>query len=470
MSGLMGTLGMGQRALQTQMKGLELTGHNLANVNNPNFSRQRIEVASTYQVEAGQDSQGTGVGMVSVQQVRDQILDAQIRSEKSVTGFLESRLTGLEYIQAGMGSVLNPFGQGAAENGGASGLNALFSDLIGTMHDVSGDPTSRTSRHMFLDAADALTSQLRNMDGQISDLEVRWDEELSSRVDETNQVISQIAALNQSIQKAERGGSHSANDLRDQRVKALETLSTMLPTNVSTDANGRLLLQVNGISVVEGETLISNLTVQSGAQGAPSLNWQPGGDAFVPAEGRLGGILEVRGSVLSEMRSDINALAEDLMQTLNQIHDQGFALDDSNGRSLFQGNNASDIRVNKELLDHPEWLQASNSVGEPGNNETIAAMISAIESPREALGERTYIEAHADMVARVGRTLQSTRTALEDQQAMESLMERQRDSISGVSLDEEMTQLVKYQRAFEASARLVTIVDDMLSTVLTMGR
>ena len=106
MSGLLGTLDMGNQALQTQIKGLELTGHNLANVNNPGFSRQRMEVDSTYQLETGQQSLGTGVAIQSIQQIRDQILDAQIRSEKSTTGFLESKMTGLEYMQAGLGPVL----------------------------------------------------------------------------------------------------------------------------------------------------------------------------------------------------------------------------------------------------------------------------------------------------------------------------------------------------------------------------
>ena len=159
MSGLLGTLDMGQRALQTQMKGLELTGHNLANVNNPNYSRQRIEVSSTYQVDAGMDSRGTGVGVVTIQQIRDQILDSQIRSEKSVTGFLESRMTGLDYIQTGMGSVLNPFGQE-----GAGGLNTQLENLVASMHDVSSDPSSRTSRHMFLDAADTLATEMRSVE------------------------------------------------------------------------------------------------------------------------------------------------------------------------------------------------------------------------------------------------------------------------------------------------------------------
>jgi len=145
-------------------------------------------------------------------------------------------------------------------------------------------------------------------------------------------------------------------------------------------------------------------------------------------------------------------------------------LDDSNGRDLFIGQNASDIQVNQDLKDHPEWLQASSRQGETGNNETISNMINEMQASRAGLGERTYVEAHADLVAQLGQSIRSSRSDLEDQQAMEALMINQRESISGVSLDEEMTQLVKYQRAFQASARLVSIVDDMLSTIVTMGR
>ena len=465
MSGLLGTLDMGQRALQTQMKGLELTGHNLANVNNPNYSRQRIEVASTYSVNPGSHSQGTGVDVVGVQQIRDQILDTQIRSEKSITGFLEARMTGLEYIQTSMGSVLNPFG-----TEGSGGLNARLGDLVSSLHEVSADPSSRTSRHMFLDAAEAVASEMRSMDQQLTQLEDRWDEELNIRVDETNHILDQIASLNRSIQKVEGGGSNTANDLRDQRAKTLESLSEMLPIEISSDNNGKLQVQVNGVSIIDGQTVVSTLSAQPQPPEAPALVWQPDGQALNPGEGRLGGILDVRGSVLADMREQINTMAEDLIQSMNQVHAQGFALDGSNGRNLYTGQNASDIRINQDLKDHPEWLQASSRRGESGNNETITAMVQEMQTPRAGLGQRTYVEAHADLVAQIGQSLQSTRSALEDQQAMQSLMERQRESISGVSLDEEMTQLVKYQRAFEASARLVTIVDDMLSTIVTMGR
>ena len=406
---------------------------------------------------------------MSVQQIRDLVLDAQIRSDKSVTGYLESQVTGLEYIQAGMGSVLDSFGHEGNGAGGADGMTAMLINMSNSLQEVGNDPTSRTSRFQFLDAADAVADQFRDMDAKISGLESSWDNELTSTVNAANQALDQLASLNKSIQKAERGGSYTANDLRDQRTKTLEDLSELMPVDVSTDAAGRLQVQSQGVSIIDGDTVVSRLETVNPGQGGLTLAWQPGGQAFTPSEGRLGGILNLRDEVLTEFRNDIDAMASEMIQTFDQIHSQGFALDGSTGRDLFVGQDASSIQINPDILDSPELLQASSRQGEAGNNENVALLVEEMRSPRAGLNQRTFIEAHADLTASFGQTLQSTRSDLENHQSMMSVLELQRDSISGVSLDEEMTELVKYQRAFEASARLVNIVDDMLSTVVSLG-
>jgi flagellar hook-associated protein 1 FlgK len=469
MSGLLGTLDMGNQALQAQMKGLNVTSHNLANVNNPNYSRQRVELTSTYQVQAGVDPRGTGVGVVSVQQIRDLVLDAQIRSDRSVTGYLESQVVGLEYIQAGMGSVLDSFGHDGNGSGGADGMTALLTNMSNSLQEVANDPASRISRFKFLDAADALADQFRDMDAKINGLESNWDKELTSKVDATNHALDQLASLNKSIQKAERGGAYTANDLRDQRTRTLEELSELMPIEVNTDVTGRLQVQSQGVSIIDGETVVSRLDAVDQGQGGLTLTWQTGGEAFSPSEGRLGGILSLRDDVLTNFRSEINVMAGEMIQTFNQIHAGGFAMDGSTGRDLFVGQDASSIQINPDILKNPDLLQVSSRQGEAGNNENVSLLIDEMRSPRAGLNQRTFIEAHADLVASFGQSLQTSRSDLENQQSLVSVLELQRDSISGVSLDEEMTELVKYQRAFEASARLVNIVDDMLSTVVSLG-
>jgi len=470
MSGLLGTLDMGNRALQTQMKGLELTGHNLANVNNPGFSRQRMEVDATYQLEAGQQSRGTGVALQSIQQIRDQILDAQIRSEKSVTGFLESKMTGLEYMQAGLGSVMDVFSQDGQLTGGANGMTALFNDFTSKLHEVANDPSSRSARQSFLDAAQNLTGKIQETSSQAQKLQIRLDDEIKTLTGESNELIAQLAELNQSIQKVERGGLKTANELRDQRVEILEQLGTLMPLEISTAENGKMLVQSGATILIEGENVLNTLLIEPLPEGGLILNWNNDETPFKPQEGRFGGLFDLKSGALNELQVQNDTLARGLMEIFNGIHSKGFAKDGSTGRNLFIGTDAVSLEVDPAILQDPNLLQASSRPDEAGNNEIIQKMITAMSDKQAQLDGRNFVEVHADMVSDLGLSIKNTQRALEDQQSLETLMQKQRESISGVSIDEEMTQLVKYQRAFEASAKLIGIVDEMLGTVLSMSR
>jgi len=470
MSGLLGTLDMGNRALQTQMKGLELTGHNLANVNNPGFSRQRMEVDSTYQLEAGHQSRGTGVDIQTIQQIRDQILDAQIRSEKSTTGFLESKMTGLEYMQAGLGPVLNIMGQDGQHSGGATGLTALFNDFSGKMHEIANDPSSRNARQSFIDAAQNLTDKIQETSLQAQELQTRLDDEIKTVASESNNLIERIAELNQSIQKVERGGLKTANELRDQRIEVLEQLSELMPLDVSTAESGKMLVLSGATVLVEGEDVLNSILVEPLPEGDLTLNWNNDNAPFQPQEGRLGGLFDLKSGALREVQTKNETLAKGLIDIFNTIHGAGFAKDGSTGRALFVGTDAASLKVDPEILQNPTLLQVASRPDEPGNNDIIQDMITAMGENQAQLDDRNFIEMHADMVSELGQTIRNTKRELEDQKSLESLMQKQRESISGVSIDEEMTQLVRYQRAFEASAKLIGIVDEMLGTVLSMSR
>ena len=455
MSGLLGTLDMGNRALQTQMKGLELTGHNLANVNNPGFSRQRMEVDATYQLEAGQQSRGTGVDIQTIQQIRDQILDAQIRSEKSTTGFLESKMTGLEYMQAGLGPVLNIMGQDGQQSGGATGLTALFNDFSGKLHEVANDP-SRNARQSFIDAAQNLTGQdPGNKFTRLKNFKPGWTMKSRLLRRKATNLIERIAELNQSIQKIERGGLKTANELRDQRIEVLEQLSELMPLDVSTAESGKMLVLSGATVLVEGEDVLNSILVEPLPEGDLTLNWNNDNAPFQPQEGRLGGLFDLKTGALREVQTKNETLAKGLMDIFNTIHGAGFAKDGSTGRALFVGTDAASLKVDPEILQNPTLLQVASRPDEPGNNDIIQDMITAMGENQAQLDDRNFIEMHADMVSELGQTIRNTKRELEDQKSLESLMQKQRESISGVSIDEEMTQLVRYQRAFEASAKLI---------------
>jgi len=273
-----------------------------------------------------------------------------------------------------------------------------------------------------------------------------------------------------SIQKVERGGSQRANDLRDQRVELLEKLSEKLSINVSTQEDGRLLLRHQATVLVSGEDLVNTIAFETNDNNEIILSWTNDANAFNPTEGRLGGLANLKSGVLSDTRFETNDLANGLMSILNEAHEAGFATDGSTGRALFTGEDAAGIEVNTAILNNPSLLQVASRPDEPGNNENISAMIQALNTPSAALGGRTFAEAQIDLTTQLGQSIRQTERALQDQQAVESLMIQQRESISGVSIDEEMTELVKYQRAFQASAKLIGIIDEMIGSVITLSR
>jgi len=470
MSGLFGTLDMGNRALQAQMKGLEITGHNLANVNNPGYARQRLEVASVYQTNPTQHSQGSGIHITGINQVRDHLLDAQIYSEKSVTGFLQAKKEGLDYLEAGLGNLFDLIGEGSASANGASGLNKLLGELTQNLHEVANNPASRSARQAFLDSADALAKQLRGLDTQLDKLESQLDAQTLTEAEEINDQLKQLAELNLAIQKVERGGNQSANDLRDQRVELLEKLSEKLSIDVSTQDNGRLLLQHKATVLVSGEDLVNTIAFEANEDNQITLSWTNDANGFTPTEGRLGGLIQLKSGMLSETKLETDDLANGLMTILNEAHEAGYAMDGSTGRALFTGEDAASIEVNEAIFKNPSLLQVASRPNEPGNNENVNAMIQALNTPSVSLGGRTFSEAQIDLTTQLGQSIRQTERALQDQQAVESLMVQQRESISGVSIDEEMTELVKYQRAFQASAKLIGIIDDMLGSVISLSR
>ena len=170
------------------------------------------------------------------------------------------------------------------------------------------------------------------------------------------------------------------------------------------------------------------------------------------------------------MRTEVNGLAAVLITEVNALHSTGFSLTGSTGANFFTGTNAADIDVNSALLSDPALLQVSGTNGAVGDNQVALALGQLANQAQVSLAGRTFSQNYGQNVAGFGNALSSVNRELSDQTAVGDMLLRQRDSVSGVSLDEEMTDLVKFQKAFEASAHLITTVDEMLDTVLNLKR
>jgi flagellar hook-associated protein 1 FlgK len=168
------------------------------------------------------------------------------------------------------------------------------------------------------------------------------------------------------------------------------------------------------------------------------------------------------------MQTSINTLASNLITQINTQHSAGFSLTGSTGANFFSGTDASDIAVNQSLADDPSLIQAAGTSGAIGDNSVALSLAQLASAAQAGLVGKTFSASYAQTVAKLGNALKNTNDQVDSQAAVEKMLDNQRSSVSGVNLDEEMTNLMTFQRAYEASAHLVSTVDQMIQTILAM--
>lgn len=475
MSGLYGTLNLGARALQTQSQGLSVAGQNLANVNNRAYSRQRLVVQTSTTIPTAIGPQGTGVSAVAIQRVRDTLLDRQIQSEASSGGFWAAQQNALRSAQTGLGESLGSGAQGAngtTAAGSVTSSSTLANDLAGLFdefHNLAASPASLPQRAALVSQAQQLAAQFRGADNRLAAVEDSLNRSVESDLAQANDLMSSIATLNDQIRRAETSSGGSANDLRDLRQEKLESLAQLTNFDSVEDPDGQVTVTVGGEMMVSGKEVLSTLETRDPGNGRLLVRTSAGNPVTLTG-GSIQGTIDARDGAVASTRSDLDRLAASLIQEVNTVHRAGFDPSGGTGADFFIGTKASDIAVNPTLVSNPNRVQASGNGAASGDNQTALALARLGEQPVTALGQQTFAGAYARTVAAGGENLAKANDQVESQILVANLLETQRESTSGVSIDEEMADLVKYQKAFQASARVVSVVDQMLDDLIQMKR
>jgi flagellar hook-associated protein 1 len=472
MPGLFGTLNLGARSLQTEQQGVEISGHNLANVNNPAYARQRLEIQTSIPLQTSIGSVGTGADAVGIMQLRDTLLDQQIQGENSITGYLQAQQSALQYVEAGLGEQLQgstSTSDGTNDVGTPGGVASDLSGLFNAFQDLSTSASSLTSRQTVIAQAQQLTAQFNQLDQRLNSINGQLNQSVQTGVAGANQLLSDIAGLNQQIAGAETG-SGAANDLRDLRQQKLEALSELVNVQSATEPDGSLNVSVGGQLLVSGGSVQDSLQTYDSGGGQLLLRTANGGTALTLTGGSIAGTIDARDGALKSLHDGLNNLAGQLITQVNTVYRSGYDLHGNTGADFFTGTNASDIGVNAALVNDPSAFQASGVAGAAGNNQVVLALAQMADTNQAGLGNQTFAQNYHGAITALGTALNSVNSRLDDQQSVQSMLQNQRSAVSGVSIDEEMTNLVTYQRAFEASAHLVSVVDQMLNTVVTLGQ
>ena len=451
-------------ALLTQQRAIDVTGHNIANVNTPGYSRQRVNMETNEPVSSLPGQIGTGVRAAEIQRIYDRFLGAQINDENQNLGSWEAQRSSLERVEINF------------DESSGYGLNRAMSEFWNAWQDLANNPSDYAGRAVLLANSETLTTTFNDIYSNLEQIQKDIDISIVGTIKEINSIAERIAGLNQKIAVAEVGGQN-ANDHRDSRDLLLKELSLMININSFENSDGKVtVLTAGGRPLVENISSW-NLSTQAKASGLQDIVWiDSDGNPVVITDsisgGKLKGWLEVGDVIIPDYLSKLDDLAAGIIQEVNDLHFAGYGLVDApeyTGNDFFAGTSAIDMAVNQDIVDDVNKIAAAGSlVGVPGDNSN-ALEIANLQNGLTMNGNTaTFDDYYNSLVSDVGIEVRKAKVNFDHQSLIVTQLDNYRESVSGVSLDEEMVNLIKFQHAYNAAARLISIADELLDTVINI--
>ena len=547
---------MARISLQANQRAIELAGHNLANVSNPAYSRQRLNLQTAHGIPVEHGMQGSGVEVTGIDQFRDILLDRQIANEGSILAYLEEKQKILQFAQSMIGQDLDrtassPEGKAASKGvGGQMGLGDNLAEFFNALQALSANPSSQAYRQVVVFKAQNLSEKFNRIDFRLGELGHDLNNEVVSMVDEVNNALTFLEQIGHLI------SSHkllsNANDYTDKFHHRLEDLSKFIDVQfefrpmaavdpLSGKAMEKLHLKIGGVEVIEAGDIVSKLKVvikdANGNTVTRKDNLLERGDTvyvetvkspgqFQLSSGKIKAVIDARDQAVSGFKASMNTVSEKIKERINLEHVKGASLpvvelasifigtgsltieglsadlsagdqllfanggiftvaeDAGIGSTELNGTYAGDfplakgeraalqnleffdteaqgLSVNERISGNPALLHASMG-GDAGNNEMALRLAQIIDEKQDALKGQTFGEAINREVVGFGQELNSIETQTLDQGTVVRMLEQHRTSIAGVSIDEEMANLLVFQRAFQANAKLIVLLDGLV--------
>ena len=442
-----GSLTIGQSALYAHRKALDVTGHNLANVNTPGYSRQRVDlVADSGPITPALHSswQGTGEGVRAgpVIRIRDEFLDLRAQQEHATDASLRQTQTVLSRIEL---AVAEP---------GDTGLAAQMSGFLAAWDDVANRPDDLSARAQLVEHGTSLATGFAQLESTLQTMGRSSTSELQSVVADVNSVAQRVAELNQRI-KTNVAAELPSADLLDQRDLLVDQLSEQVGVTSRSQADGTVDLYIGTNALVRGnQTQSLAVDTPTTAAGTVSVVWAASGS---PAgiSGQSGALQSAINTTIVSYRTQLTAVTQKLTDDVSAVHVTGFDLGGNPGQNFFvMGPNG--MVVNGAIAADPSKVAAA-ATATGGRDGSIAAKVADLTAPGD-----TY----RSFVQRLGVQSQSVNRQTAAQATVTGNVDAARNASSGVNIDEEMTNLIQIQHAYDAAARFITAVDSMLETLI----
>jgi flagellar hook-associated protein 1 len=501
-----------KRGLFTQQSALYTTGHNISNANTEGYSRQRVNMETTpgypgsgLNAPTTAGHIGTGVQAQSVQRIRDEFVDRQFRQETNKLGYWEATTRTISQMEDVM------------TEPSEYGINQAFTDFWKAMEDVNTNPKDTAARQVLISKGQSLAESFNYMDTQLKLIQGNIGNEIEVTTQEANNILKQIAELNKQIQAVEPNG-YMPNDLYDARDVLLDQLNDIMPVSVSYEKSGG-----NALAIAEGSMTIKYKTYPAGneitlvqsnhyanisamdAKGTKvdgdvddeatgsyntftglaisAIGYPPTATTAVnvpyaqmePSKGKLSGLIDSYGyengkGIYPEMLAELDTLAKEFINAFNEQHIKGFDIGEpsTKGTEFFTGDSARSFGV---AITEPKKVAVSSAVGEEGNNKNMLSLASLQSKVMQSLQGGTFQTFYKSLIGDLAVKGQQAAVFENNSATLKLQIENNRASFNSVSLDEEMTNMITFQQAYNANARMITVIDETLDKIINgMGR
>jgi len=474
MSRIGSMMSVGKQSLANSQAALQTTSHNVANVNTEGYSRQCVEQKAAEPLGDTRIRIGQGAKVSHVSRVADTFLNKQIQEENSKLGTANGRQGALVRVEQVYNESIN------------KGLNRFLSNFFNAFREFSNNPESQATRALVKENSRQLTEDFHRIHNQLNAIQSDVDMQIKAKVSQINGYAQEIASLNDKVQLVEYQGV-TANDERDRRELVLKKLGELVNIRYGEGEGGKIAVTVGNTGVLvsgnEYGQLFTQATPADGDKREGNVdvlfrNNERGSQFTITHElkgGEIGGALDIRDKTINEMHQKIDHIAYTVASTVNQIHEGGYDRYNNTEQSFFiplteEFNSAAHIGIHENILKDPGLIASALRPDSPGDNRIANAIANLQEQPLLNNGKSTIDDFFNGMVGEFAVVTKRNEMDLEHQKNIVGQLNNIRESVSGVSLDEETTDMVKFQKAFDASARIIKVADEMFDTVLNLKR
>ncbi|HLK39059.1 MAG TPA: flagellar hook-associated protein FlgK [Polyangiaceae bacterium] len=457
--GLNGLYNLASDAMQANSFALNVTGQNISNASTPGYVRR----SAILETQVAGDVTYGGVQATGIHRAFDQFTQARLYDATGLSSSADSRNGALASVEA------------LFNDTGGTGLAAPISALFSSFSALAANPSDTTTRANVLSAASNFAQAMSSTSASIAQQRADMLSQAQGVASEINGYATQIAQYSVQITQAQNAGQ-DASDLLDKRDHLLTSLSQDVDVHTATDGQGQLVVSVAGSTLVEGG-VASKLSVSTDSSGAMTLLSQQGNGPLTDVTshltgGKLAGLKEARDVDAVAENQKLDQLAYDIGSAVNTQHAAGYALDGSTGHDLFSlgasaTGAAATIAVDPSMVGHPELVAASSSAATvPGGSDNAVALGNLATAAIANGGTQTAADAYANIVGDIGLRKAAAQQDSDTRGALTSQVQAMRDSTSGVSLDEEMVNLSRYQSAYSAASKLFSTADALMTELL----